>query len=502
MSRSTSTDYLHRLIHALTPEEKSFVKKHALNKTLIHLFDVVNRQEAPDEEKIKVRFPHYPVLKMRLFDLILKLLYDLHREKNSRYRMLYQFIISDILHKKGLQEKAISIVKDSITLAKEEDDFPLENLLIRQMWGLTHQKWNHKELKTKIHNYFSELDHIKQNQNIADRLLLVKVKLGLHLLSGWFLDPEIATNLEAIDVDLLKDKNIKSISPNMDRRRLIALGTYYTAMNDHDTACSLYKKVHLIDFKNLNERRLPFAFEMYIDSLRLLFVTCIITGQIKEMEKVFALFLKQKMITQKEKTTCDLLKLNFESMMCWIKGQHKEGEKLLAQAGKTLQNSVKLNIRISHFWDYWAYKILFQFSNRHFKQAYNDIMELRTYDLKTNAPKYYKDVELLLILIQIEDGEYAIAKNLIKNVLRRASSLKLSPFEKSFLTLLKRMEASDEINTFKEIENLIQHSTEETSILSVLNIKDWVTAKIKGVPLATVYSGKLHIKRARRTGGS
>lgn len=491
MSRTKGTDFLYRLIHSLNKEEKIFIKRSIQNKTLRKLFDHVNRQKLPDEIQLKKIFPHYAVFKQRLFDFIIRQLYILSKDKNIRYKLMYQFVVSDILYKRGLQDKAIHLIEESIPIAKSEEDFPFQNILIRQHWSLTHQLWTHQQLKTKVREYFTKLDEVKYIQNISDSLLYENTKLGLKLLASWYLDPKISFADEPVNLELLQNKQVESLSTTLERRRLMTLGMYYSSLSEHEKAHPFYKKVNQIDKIILHERKHPYAFEMYINSLRLLMVTYNLTGRVKDMDKIYQQFREIKFSSTKDLLISRLVTINIQAMLFWVKGKHYEGERYVESLCHEFVETTKDPIRNSYFFDFLAYKILFHFSNRNFRKAVLAMNELRSVNLKKDAPAFYKYLEIFLVIMQLEEGNYDLTASFIKNILRRKKQLKISDTEHAFLKIIGKMNHSNQSKIYSEAESFLSISQNELWILSILKIKDWVQAKIKGKSLSEIIASQI-----------
>lgn len=490
MPRLEGKSILFRLIHSLTKEEKSFIKKNTKNKTLIKLFNHVNSQKISDEKSLKETFKYYPVLKQRLFELIVKHLYVLHKDKNQRYMLMYQFVASDILYKKGLRGRAVEIIKKSVSIANKEEDFAMQNILIRQQWSLTHQTWGHQQLKTKVREYFSDLEEIKKKESVSDRLLKENIKMGLQLLSSWYLDPNIAILNEPIDLELLHNSQVKNLSATFERRRLITLGMYYSFHNQHVEAYKLYSKVFRIDENNLRSRKVPYAFEMYINSLRLSLSTCKITSKMAEMEKIFLRFLKQQWRTENEILIARLITIITEAALLWAKGKHAEGEKYILSVQKEFEETIKLTLAQPYYFDFAGYQILFHFSNNNYKQAFLTLNAIQIKNLKNSAPKFYKDIELFRVLMQLQAKNYDLARTFIKNLLRRKLQLKLSDLEKSFLLLIKNVNLKNHIKLYQEAQRLLRNNDDAIVVFSIMDVKDWLMSSLNARPLSEIIAQK------------
>lgn len=490
MPKLKGKSILFRLVHSLNTEEKSFIKKNSKNKTLINLFNEVNSQKISDEELLRQKFKYYPVLKQRLFDLIVKHLFVLHKDKNQRYLLMYQFVASDILYKKGLRGKAVEIIKKSVFTAKKEKDFAIQNILIRQQWSLTHQTWSHAQLKSKIQEYFSDLGELKERENLSDRLFKEYIKTGLHLLSSWYLDPNIAITNEAVDLELLQNNQKKNISAAFERRRLITLGMYCSFHNQHAEAYKLYYTVWRMDENNLRHRKIPYAFELYMHSLRLLLSTCKITSRTAELEKIYHRFLKQQWRAENEGVIARLLTIITEAELLWAKGKHDEGEKYTLSVQKEFDEVIKSTLAEPYFFDFIGYRILFSFSNNNHKQTFLALNDLQFMDLKKKAPKFNKDVEIFRVLMQLQESNYELARTFIKNILRRKSQLKISELEEAFLLVLRKININNQGKLYQEAEQILRNTEDPIIIFSVMDVKDWLISSINATPLREIIARK------------
>ncbi len=138
-------DDVFRLIQAMTPAEKRYLKMHfaAEGNVLTDLFDYLNSQEAYDEEQAKAYFPenvsrNFKVYKNQLFLLLLKSLttFQSKRRVLSKIRMGLEEV--DLLTEKGLNDLALEKLRKVKRLAQryEERSYLIE--IVRKEYALSH----------------------------------------------------------------------------------------------------------------------------------------------------------------------------------------------------------------------------------------------------------------------------------------------------------------------------------------------------------------------------
>src|SRR5687767_1448334 len=123
MARTTGSDELYRLIHALTTEEKGYFKKFAKRHTskgnkYLQLFDAINKQKEFEEKSLKKKFKDLAVMKVYLFDMILRSLLINLKNVSAETMLLQKLIYCEILQSKGLQKKAIELNLENLKTAE------------------------------------------------------------------------------------------------------------------------------------------------------------------------------------------------------------------------------------------------------------------------------------------------------------------------------------------------------------------------------------------------
>lgn len=108
-------DNIFRLIHAMSPAEKRYFKRHYASdqNMMTDLFDYINNLKSYDEDLVKQHFSdtkvaqNLKVYKVQLFDLILKSLTSYHNKKSVLARIRLGLEEVDILLNKQLNELAL-----------------------------------------------------------------------------------------------------------------------------------------------------------------------------------------------------------------------------------------------------------------------------------------------------------------------------------------------------------------------------------------------------------
>jgi len=173
MARTTGSDELYRLIHALTTEEKGYFKKFATRHTskgnkYLQLFDAINKQKNFEEESLKKKYAGYADMKVYLFEMILNSLLISDKETGIEGELLREWFYIRYLNKKGLKEKASQLNRQAISRARESEVFWLENEFLRMQNDYEKHSWAMAERAEKNQRFFDDLVLIKKKQDQRD----------------------------------------------------------------------------------------------------------------------------------------------------------------------------------------------------------------------------------------------------------------------------------------------------------------------------------------------
>lgn len=124
------SDHIFRLIHAMTPAEKRYFKRHFASEqsVLTQLFDFINKLKSYDEQLIKQSFEenvarNFKVYKVQLFELLIDSLQAFGSNKNVKTKIRRGLEEVDILLDKQLYDLAADRLKRLKTLCLKYEEF-------------------------------------------------------------------------------------------------------------------------------------------------------------------------------------------------------------------------------------------------------------------------------------------------------------------------------------------------------------------------------------------
>ena len=187
------SDHIFRLIHAMTPAEKRYFKRHFASEqsVLTHLFDFINKMKSYDEQLIKQSFEdnvarNFKVYKVQLFELLMDSLQAFGSNKNVKTKIRRGLEEVDILLDKQLYDLAADRLKrlKRLCLKYEEFSYLIElaykeffvhHITIDQIGISDHPVFQEVEAylqKLKNHNQLTFLGH-----QLMDKIR--KISLGI-----------------------------------------------------------------------------------------------------------------------------------------------------------------------------------------------------------------------------------------------------------------------------------------------------------------------------------
>ena len=494
MPRSKGSEDLFQLIHSLTPEEKTYFKKFARRHTpegnkLMSLFDDINLQEDFDEKALQKTYKFYAVLKQRLFDVLLKSLLISKMEPGKETEVMLQISYAQILQEKGLLNKALQVTEKALKTARKEEFYLLESILIYRHYDLKKYSIASAKLKPFMKQVLVDLNMALRKEQNRQKILREHIKIHLAYLSEIHADPSIAMAEEPVDAAFLEDKTV-SLTNNIERRRLVALVSYYQINKEYEKAYYTATRYFELEKKLLAQKKNPQTFDGYINALRTLISICHITGRIKQVEELLKTAWKIPAKNEKEKTENFLFFIYKNVLLLWDSGRHAEGESFLNKKIPDLLDDKNYTQYMGYVLDILRFKTLFQFSNGHYRDAMLSLYDFESLDIKKYSPKYYKDCELIKILIQAESGHYEQMKNFIHNTLRKSRQLQLTTLEINLLQTLRKMNDTNRRKIYEQIHRLITAVTENPVLLWGIYLSDWLRSRVQGISYAEALVNK------------
>jgi len=232
----------------------------------------------------------------------------------------------------------------------------------------------------------------------------------------------------------------------------------------------------------------------FMYALKLRINSCFDTGRISEVGGLLDKDWKRLPEAEREKPENFNFFFYMKALYYWMSGKHKEGERFFEGNIDRLMTPEYFEHYAEHLEVILPIEIVLEFSNGNYRKAILSINEYQRMNIKKSHTKYFKDCELMRILIQAEMGNYDVMEPLIRNTLRKARQLGLSGLELKFLGVLKKLTNYNTHPIFNELFELFRKSEEKVDILWIFYLRDWIESKKSKTPLA-------EILRSRAEGG-
>ena len=194
--------FLYRLIHDLTSREKAYFKRFSKihgdsnQKNYLFLFDLLVKEEAYEEEKIKAGLGKNKIATNLTSELsylqsnLLRCLANFHLENSNEMKLQKFILYIELLTGKGFSKQALRMIKKAKKLAQQNEDFSNilkliqleENLLFEE--GITGFTRNLEALQEERDIISSKIKNLNQL-----RLLREQVR-ELHLKEFYIQNPE------------------------------------------------------------------------------------------------------------------------------------------------------------------------------------------------------------------------------------------------------------------------------------------------------------------------
>lgn len=489
MARTKGSDELYRLIHALTTEEKGYFKKFAKRHTpkgnkQLELFDAINRQKEFEEETLKKKFNGYADMKVYLFETILNSLYLSDKETGIEGELLRSWFHMRYLNKKGLKDKAAQLNKQVITKARSAEVFWLENEFLRMQNDMEKHGWEMAERAELNRKFFEELAQAKQKQNERDVYYELERKLLEFNYTKTF---NTKFNRKEFDkqvpLSALK-KPGKMLTVRAEKMRLSALSMYYSVTRETKENVNAAVETYELE-KRLWKEKHPLArWSHYVGAIRALMVAYLYSNQ---PELVFVLneemrSLKGEMKVQNAEN--EFCYFTYQMYAYWHCARHAEGEafvkngfpkKLITEYGERFYPYVL---------EIYRYKVLFEISNKNYKQVFISMADFEAQGIKKDAPVYYKSCQLAQILLQVELKEYQLLPSMVDSAIKR---LELTPAETTLLKAVKKLTAVNRVQVLKKLwKELPTEFPGKVVLFNAIVGTSWLEAMVTGKPLEKI----------------
>jgi hypothetical protein len=487
MARITGSTDLYDLIHSMSPAEKGYFQKFALRHTsqgnkYLTLFNTINGQKEFEESSLKKKFSQYTVMKQYLFEMIQDSMLLFHKGTNSRHQILMQVLQIDYLLEKGLHDKAIKLTRRAFDDAHNMEQLAAEDILRRYLYRLHVRIWKVSERAEKDKEYFEDLQLIRDKQAEIDKYSkILQHVLQYNNLQSFQADYQTSFPKDFDDTGLFTETPLLTVTA--ERKRLTCLGAYYQLLRKFGGAYDAASRYYKLEKKLLEEKNPLAKVSEYRHALKVLIHTCLHTNHYDE---AFERNKEFHAIKEPLKTAAfenEIVWFTTQQYIYWGSGRHKEGEaftvknlphKLIEESGERMP---------LHVAEIYKSKVLFEYSNRNYKEVFKSIAELQALPLKKIAPGYYKSCEFLKILLQVEMDQFELIPQLVRNVLKHLPNYGLMDFEKEMLMLIRKAAAGQKNDLLKKLRDKITATGQEVILFNSFTLTIWLNILLENKPL-------------------
>ncbi len=492
MARTQGSDDLFRLIHSMSAAEKNYFKRYAKryadkDSKYLQLFDAINQQEQFEEGSLKKDFPAYTVMKVYLFEMIMKNLMVYTSDMEKQEELMREMIYAKMLLRRGLFARAMQLLDKGVATARECELFWIEEEFLRLRVKYSQFSWKAEQMKKKRVEFFTDLEKAHEKQVNQDRFIKERMKIYLLKKSEEYANQSMKISDEKVDLKFLKSEQ-SALTPGNNRMRLYVLYEYYMVYDDFENAYAIAQKVMQSERKLLLARRADNSSTPYMYALKLRIASCFDTGRINEVGELLDKDWKAAPAAEREKPENENFFFYMKSLYYWMSGRHKEGEKFMdANIGKMMTPEY-FEHYAEHLEVILPIKVVIEFSNGNDRKAVLSINEYQNLCAKKSHTKYFKDCELMRILIQAEMQNFEVMDTLIRNTLRKQKQLGLAPLETKFLNSLKKMNQMNLKDVFAELSELFKPGSgnEQADVMWIFYLRDWIESRRTNTPLSEI----------------
>ncbi len=477
MARYSGSDEIFQLVHSLNADEKGYIKKLAKRYSeregqLGKLFDVLYEQITYDENALKKQFNHLPVLKAQLFDLIIDALLLTGDDEDYEDGLWKKYKTINLLHRKGLTERALRINAKAIEMALRSEVFPVYERLLKQKFNIGRQQMPpeeyQKELK-HLHKSLSEIYIASEQINQcyycfgAMHLLEAKQKSG-------FTKATLLKQIPELNEILKKDFNSKFHIVN--RNRLNALAKYHYLISESETAIKLLNELIEMERKLIDENHPAQRKENYYYTLNgLIYTYCSINKfdeALKVNEYARTLEFKSKDLEFERDVFFSYNKL---ILLFEIKN-FKQGEQFATEA-MNLINLKRGNARYPALASIVAFKIIFEWINGNFKQLFKTLSVADSIIYETGKQDFIKHLELVHLFVNLDAGNKGIAAREAKKLLNN-ENISFSKDESKLIAAIATCNKKEKTDCLDNMKMLLKNNKLSLKIFNIVQLTDLI----------------------------
>lgn len=517
MSNISSSD-LYQLIKSLSKTEKRYFtlnvlqKKYKKKNAFEILFNAIENQKEFNENALlsaRNKIPHLPVLKKRLFEMILKSMEMYHLENSLENKLRSTINKIEFLFHKGLNEPCAKLIKKAKKVAKENELWEqlieilnLESLLLAAYNKSSHadrsRLKSHEEALSALRQLKNRLDYLKLSIEITELSKgrqVIRKKNELKHVDSILANPLLKSEEMALSLKtkstfyfllsrgaLMKFRNKKAIeyggryvnfSTPKKNPTLGSILTYFNSLAGYLHLCLEDKNYRAAEIAVMKLKSIPIQFNIkgsdflqssiYSMSTGSLFSIYLDTGQFNKALTLIGEVEENKAIIEKNLSVSNKIVLNFYFFYTYFGlGNYRSA---LVWLNNTIDSIAKTGLR-------------------------EDL---------------YSICKILILLVHYELGNHDLISYIGKSAFRKLGKLKeLHQFESIMLDFFNKKlpEVSNDkerIELFKalkvDLEKLNKHP--ESSVMRNFDLISWIDSKIERRPFAQIIIENADHIRAR-----
>lgn len=488
MAGKKASEDLFKLIHSLTVEEKGYFKKFARRHTsggniYLSVFDAINKQKEFDEKALSKKYKNYAVIKVYLLDLVLQSLMMFQKDINSQRTLLNELIYIDILKNKGLRERASARQEKALKVAEEEENFWMEDRLLKDSFEYNWNRWKPQELMNSSNEFYERLKLLHRKRWIKDECWnAVQTLYNLEINRYHRLLPD-ANPDKFVDYDFLADSS-NDLSVSNRRYRLTALIKYHFLKGDFQN-CYLSLQEQYAAEKKLWDEDAPLKrFDAYTGTVCGLIYTCWELKKFEDANELNEKLLEIYKLKPQEKIRGLYSYGHHKLAYYWETGRHTEGEAFLNHFMEKLEVEKNKKEFIGILIELYKGKVLFEFCNKNYKKIFISLAEFENF-LNDEPKGYLRDCQLMKILLQIDIGNFKGLPKMIANYARDWQDSLLA-VEKDMMARLTKVNERNKIEILNEIKEVLQVEDKPIKIFRTMYLMHWIYSQLTGEKIGNI----------------
>lgn len=506
MPKSSSTE-LFELIKSMTKSEKRHFKllsphTHDESEMYLQLFNAIEKQQIYDEKKILQeckRIKRLPLLKVRLYDLILKRLYMYRSAQRSSEAYLRNFLNhAQILFEKGLFGQAIKIVKRAKSIAVKNEHFWYHAELIIVELKIAQARNFKFTSSADLEILQGEMIRVVKNYSDTQGLRILSYRAQeRNKRQGYARIEEHSEDIRKIlQHPLLNSENKPSSYIGKYYFNAIP-ASYYFAKRDFVNAHKHTKKV--IEVLESSPEKLKENINPYMNALAN-FSTCQKNiGDYKGLEQTIKKINSLEINSPRERYALYFYISSISLAFYFREAKFNEGMLLVKEIEEKLKGEAKEYLSIGATPPLFYNMACIYFATQQYTEANKYLNAI----INSKAPDFYSDVYcfamILRLIIQFELGNNTLIEYMVKNTYRYLYKRnRLYEFETLLLryirkTLPKVKSRNDLMQSLKKLQAEIDKTLKKPSeaiVLEYFDFSSWIESKLQNKSFAEIIQKK------------